>query len=54
MPQQSPQRGLRCPDCQQTRSRVLSTRRHRDGKVVRNRICLACGRRYVTTERVTG
>lgn len=49
-------RGVVCPDCGDARSRVAASRRHRDGKNVRTRICQnpKCGRRYITTERVTG
>lgn len=48
-------RGVLCPDCGCERSRVHASRRHRDGKIVRTRICqnAKCGRRYITTERVT-
>lgn len=54
MRQREPKGGVICPECGDPRSRVESSRRHRDGKNVRVRTCQACGRRYVTTERVTG
>lgn len=53
--------GIECPDCGCTRSSVYYTRRRSltingqtVGKIVRRRICSNCGRKYVTTERVSG
>lgn len=46
------QLGLRCPSCGCGHVPVYYTRQKRD-KTVRVRICRACGRRFMTTERVT-
>lgn len=48
-----PPTGTRCPDCGCGHAKVYRTSRKTD-KIVRVRVCRYCGRRYYTTERVTG
>ena len=44
---------MRCPYCHDDQDRVIDTRAHHDGFVIRRRRqCLACRRRFTTYERV--
>lgn len=44
---------VRCPYCQHSRDRVVDSREASDGSAVRRRrLCLKCGRRYTTYERI--
>lgn len=48
--------GIRCPDCGCRHCPVYYTRHRGDargGKTIRRRTCRACGRRFLTFERVT-
>lgn len=51
-PQQAPE-GVRCPNCNCGHVPVQATRR-KAGRIARYRTCRACGRRFVTSERVAG
>ena len=46
----APHRGLECPGCGCSRSRVLYTRSAWGGRLLRRRACLHCGRRVTTYE----
>lgn len=43
-------RGIRCPHCNNYRSRVLYTYRNKDGAIRRERECMYCHRRFPTNE----
>jgi transcriptional repressor NrdR len=46
--------GMRCPFCRFPDSRVLDSRDHEDGQVIRRRrSCPECGKRFTTIEEVT-
>jgi transcriptional regulator NrdR family protein len=48
------QRGLVCPPCGCWHSRVVYTRASLGGRILRRRECRRCGKRVMTTERLTG
>lgn len=48
------QRGLVCPKCGCCHFRVIYTRAGWGRRIIRRRECRHCGRRVITTERVTG
>jgi transcriptional repressor NrdR len=44
---------MKCPFCGQDKDRVVDTRTRKDGKAIRRRrLCLNCGRRFITLEEV--
>ena len=54
-------KGLECPNCGCFESHVYYTRRrslviggNKEGRVIRRRQCDHCGRRFITSERVSG
>ena len=47
-------RGLECRACGCKHFRVIYTRAHRGGQLVRRRECRHCGRRMTTWERAIG
>ncbi|MCL2780586.1 MAG: transcriptional regulator NrdR [Actinomycetia bacterium] len=45
---------MRCPHCRHADSRVIDSREHDEGQVIRRRrACPACGRRFTTVEEAT-
>ncbi|SDJ18750.1 transcriptional repressor NrdR [Frankineae bacterium MT45] len=45
---------MRCPYCRHSDSRVVDSREHDEGQVIRRRrSCQACGRRFTTVEEAT-
>jgi transcriptional repressor NrdR len=44
---------MRCPYCGKDNDKVVDTRSRDDGRAVRRRrLCLSCGRRFITTEEI--
>jgi transcriptional repressor NrdR len=44
---------MRCPYCGQNEDKVVDTRPRDDGQIIRRRrLCLKCGRRFVTVEEI--
>lgn len=44
---------MKCPFCGQDKDRVVDTRTRDDGKTIRRRrLCLNCGRRFITIEEI--
>jgi len=44
---------MKCPFCGQDKDRVVDTRTRKDGKAIRRRrLCLNCGRRFITLEEI--
>src|ERR687886_3013305 len=45
---------MRCPYCRHPDSRVVDSREHDEGQVIRRRrSCLGCGKRFTTVEEAT-
>ena len=44
---------IRCPQCQNSNSKVIDSRGHADGKTIRRRrVCKSCDCRFSTSEKI--